>query len=90
MDFGKALYLLMAGHKIQRQSWNGKGMWLVFVPASANVLPKEGSPYHKAGITDPVNIEAHIDMFTTAGTMQPGWLPSQADLFSTDWKVLLV
>lgn len=28
VDFGKALFLLKAGHKVARVGWNGKGMYL--------------------------------------------------------------
>lgn len=28
LSFGKALDALKAGHRISREGWNGKGMWL--------------------------------------------------------------
>jgi hypothetical protein len=28
MDFGAALRHLRTGHKVTREGWNGKGMWL--------------------------------------------------------------
>ena len=28
MDFGRALYQLRAGHRVAREGWNGKDMWL--------------------------------------------------------------
>lgn len=28
VDFGHALQLLKHGHRVTRQGWNGKGMWL--------------------------------------------------------------
>lgn len=28
MDFGEALRALKAGQRVQREGWNGKGMWL--------------------------------------------------------------
>ena len=34
MDFGKALTALRAGRLVQREGWNGKGMFLYFVPGS--------------------------------------------------------
>jgi len=27
-DFGWALAMLRAGHRVSREGWNGKGMWL--------------------------------------------------------------
>ncbi len=28
MDFGHAITALKAGHKVGREGWNGKGLWL--------------------------------------------------------------
>lgn len=28
MNFGEALNLLRSGHKVAREGWNGKGMWI--------------------------------------------------------------
>lgn len=28
MNFGQAIELLKAGHRVARAGWNGKGMWL--------------------------------------------------------------
>ena len=84
-NFGWALLELRAGRKVAREGWNGKKMWLILVPASPNIKPVAGTPYSNAGITNEVTIDAHIDMFTAGGTMQPGWLASQADMLATDW-----
>lgn len=51
------------------------------------VQPREGTPYAKAGI-EVVDINPHIDMFTAQGTMQPGWLASQADMLADDWRIV--
>ena len=85
MTFGEAITLLKAGHYVQRAGWNGKGMFLTYVPASYVEALREGSPYEQAGLTE-VQIDAHIDMYTAGGTMQPGWLASQADMLATDWQ----
>lgn len=47
----------------------------------------EGTDYQKAGLTA-VCIDPHIDMYTAKGTMQPGWLASQADMLADDWMVV--
>ena len=86
MNFGEALHELKAGRKVARKGWNGKGMWLILVPGSPNIKPVAGTPYSKAGIIEEVNIDAHIDMFTAAGSMQPGWLASQNDMLADDWE----
>lgn len=88
MDFGKALEALKQGKKVARSGWNGKGMWLILVPGSPNIKPVAGTPYSNAGITQNVNINPHIDMFTADGSMQPGWLASQTDMLADDWEVV--
>lgn len=88
MHFGDAIEALKKGHKVARSGWNGKNMWLILVPGSKGVRPVAGTPYSKAGITQEVNIEPHIDMFTAQGNMQPGWLASQADMLAEDWQVV--
>ena len=86
MNFGEALEALKDGERVAREGWNGKGMWLVLVPSS-EVMFTEGSVYHKAGLYGG-KINAHIDMKTATGEMQPGWLASQTDMLAEDWVVL--
>lgn len=91
MDFGQAIQALRAGKKVARAGWNGRGMWLVLVPGTLNVEPKEGSPYRNAGITS-CEILPHIDMWTTNSegrrAMLPGWVASQTDMLAQDWAVI--
>ena len=35
MDFGKALELLKEGKKVARSGWNGKGIYVYYVPAAS-------------------------------------------------------
>lgn len=86
MSFGMAIEMLKAGKKVARKGWNGKGMWLILVPGSKGIRPVAGTPYSKAGITQEVDIDAHVDMYTAQGSMQPGWLASQNDMLATDWN----
>jgi len=85
--FGEAVVLLKLGYKVARTGWNGKGMWLVFVPGT-EVEVREGTPYYNAGLRGKIKIDSHIDMYTAQGTMQPGWLASQADIQAEDWMVV--
>ena len=89
-NFGQAIEELKAGRKVWREGWNGKGMFLVLVNGTDNCELKEGTPYHgalnnDAGGQSHVTINAHIDMFTATGEMQPGWLASQTDMLANDW-----
>lgn len=88
MNFGLALEALKAGNRVARTGWNCKGMWLVFDPGSKVSEVREGSAYHKAGITGNFTINPHIDMRTATGEMQPGWLASQTDMLAEDWMIV--
>ncbi len=88
MSFGFAVECMKKGFKVARKGWNGKGMWLMYVPGSPSVRPVAGTPYSKAGITEATDIDPHIDMYTAQGSMQPGWLCSQADVLAEDWCVV--
>ncbi|WP_136678641.1 DUF2829 domain-containing protein [Neptunomonas sp. XY-337] len=88
MTFGDALVMLKQGCRVARSGWNGKGMWLILVPGSPSVKPVAGTPYSNAGVTEPTNINPHIDMYTATGEMQPGWLASQTDMLAEDWTLL--
>lgn len=83
---GWAVKTLLNGDKVRRAGWNGKGMYLVYVPPTVDAVMREGTPYAKAGL-ETVTIDGHVDMFTAKGTMQPGWLCSQADLLAIDWEL---
>lgn len=89
MNFGQAIECLKSGDKVCRSGWNGRGMWLILVPGSKGIRPVAGTPYSNAGLTDKVDIEPHIDMFTAQGHMQPGWLASQTDMLADDWEMLV-
>lgn len=84
---GWAVGQLWQGRKLRRAGWNGKGMFLILVPGSKDVGLRATSPYARAEIGERVTIDPHIDMYTAKGTMQPGWLASQADLLAADWEV---
>ena len=88
LSFGHAIELAKDGYKIARSGWNGKNMWLILVPGSPNIKPVAGTPYSNAGLIEKVTIDAHIDMFTAQGTMQPGWLASQSDMLAEDWCIV--
>ena len=61
-------------------------MWLI-LQSGSELTVRDSTCYHNAGIRDIV-IDPHIDMFTAGGTMQPGWLASQADMLAEDWAII--
>lgn len=92
MTFGEAIQQMKWGNKVARQGWNGKGMWLIFVPGQKEVQLKEDTPYHKALGETSIEILPHIDMWTINAegrrAMLPGWLASQSDMLAEDWFVV--
>lgn len=92
LTFSKALLGLQAGERLQREGWNGKNMWIA-LGAGSTALPAEKfwNPHAKqfaesnggGAIVDPYFI-----MKTAQGTIQMGWVPSQADMLANDWQTL--
>ena len=86
MDFGSALQALKYGHKVARQNWNGKGMFLFLVQGSTftvNRPPLLG--IYPEGTE--INYRPHIDMKTADGSVVP-WVASQSDILESDWMLV--
>lgn len=96
LDFGEALELLKQGKRVAREGWNGKGMFIVLMPAL--YLPCYNSQASGAKVNDrtakhigkdtPLDSQPYIAMKTATNQWQPGWLASQADILAEDWVVL--
>lgn len=79
-NLGWALRLLRSGARVMRAGWNGKGMWLLLVPAerwSTEVGPSNVGGAHRL---------PWIGMKTADGGFVP-WLASQTDVLAEDWDV---
>lgn len=96
MTFGEAIAALKAGKKVARAGWNGKGMWLVLMPAL--YLPPFNTQGTDRKVNDrtakwigedkPLDCQPYIAMWTAQQKWQPGWLASQADMLAEDWTVI--
>lgn len=88
MNFGKAIELLKEGHKVARQGWNGKGMYLWLKPATIIKSDWCKDPILKE-IVDANGGETEalgtICMKTADNKILTGWLASQTDMLSDDW-----
>jgi len=94
-SFSEVVEALKAGKKASRAGWNGKGMFIVLMPALS--LP----PYNTQGtarkVNDrtakwigedkPLDSQPYLAMWTADEKWQPGWLASQADILSEDWTI---
>lgn len=87
MNFGEALEAVKSGRKIKRAGWNGAGQFVIKAGGYAVSEARPGSDYAKAGIVGEFTIQPHLDLKNAQGNMQPGWVPSQVDLFAEDWEV---
>lgn len=89
LSFSDALNALKTGHKVARQGWNGKGMWLTLVHAVAESdMPDMRVGYLATG----ENLYGlkrlpWIGMRTTDMCFVP-WLASQTDMLADDWTVV--
>lgn len=86
MDFGTAIEIVKDESKISREGWNGKGMFLYYVPAGAYTpfTDNEKSIVNENGL---VEYGAYIAMKTTRGNVVP-WFASQTDMLAEDWVVV--
>jgi hypothetical protein len=76
MNFEKALELIKGGAALTRAGW-----------VNAHVYLERAALLCDAG----QKCEPCLVLFTHKGsnaTYQPGWLPSQADLFAEDWSTV--
>jgi len=86
LSFGDAVELAKQGYKLQREGWNGKGMFIFLVPGShfkVNRPPLLG--IYEEGTE--IDYSPHLDMKTASGEIVP-WLASQSDVLSEDWCIL--
>lgn len=82
MTFGEAMEAVKNGRRIQRDGWNGKRQYVELVTDLS----------YKNAAGEIVNAD-HQTMgnralaFVGTSGVQIGWLASQADMLSEDWKV---
>lgn len=83
MDIGAARQSLLAGEKVSRSGWNGKGMYLMWVdPTQWGV-----SPALQAACSDASGGRYGFIMMKTADGKMVPWLCSQADLMASDYVI---
>ena len=84
LTFSVALYELQEGFKLQRAGWNGKGMYLYYVPAQSYPAVTEIA---RAEFGEMVPYGAYIAMKTAQNNVVP-WLASQTDILANDWQIV--
>lgn len=85
MDFGQALAALKNGKKVARRGWNGKGMFLYYVPEGSYPARTEIAKSH-FGEDALVPYTHYIAIKSVNETVTP-WVASQTDILADDWQV---
>lgn len=85
MTFGHAIEMLKDGYKVSRSGWNGKGMFLYYVPAASYPPSTEIAKNEFDGKSVPYG--AYIAKKTAQGNVVP-WLASQTDMLAEDWTIV--
>ena len=84
--FGMAIEALKRGKKVARMGWNGKGMFLYYVPPGRYPARTEAAKTI-AGNDGKVDYGAYLALKTVQGNVIP-WLASQADVLANDWEIV--
>ena len=75
MNFSVALEAMKQGNKVARASWNGKQWVMHRYPDGTSI---EGYPPMAIG---------NFCLKNAQDCMQPGWVPSTADMMANDWDI---
>lgn len=86
LTFGQALEALKRGERVAREGWNGKGMFVYYVPA--NAYPAQtGVAKAYFGEDAKVPYAAYLAIKNVNETVST-WVPSINDCLSEDWCIL--
>ena len=85
MSFGHAVEMLKRGERVQRAGWNGKGMYVYYVPAN-NYRPTTPAATKEFG-GGPVPYNAYLAIKNVDRSIST-WVPSINDVLADDWAVL--
>ena len=96
MDFGEALRALKNGSKLARRKWNGKNMFIVYMPPlylppfnTAKTARKVNDRTAKwIGEDKPLDCQPYIAMYNAQEEWIPGWVASQSDMLDEDWYIV--
>ena len=84
MDFGKAIECLKNGMKVARKGWNGKGMFIYYVPADSYPTRTEIA---KKEFGETVQYNPYFAIKNVNETVST-WVPSINDCLAEDWCIV--
>ena len=83
MNFGEAINAMKEGHRVQREGWNGKNLFVEIAKDISYVNPNGEVIKVKH---DAMGSQAFC--FNFPNGYQMGWIPSQSDSLGNDWKII--
>lgn len=87
-DFGQAIQAAKQGKKVARAGWNGKNMFMYYVPAAAYpAMTEVGKEIAKLGIENKVQYREYLALKTAQGDVAT-WAPSGSDALAEDWMIV--
>ena len=84
MNFGEAVNNVKNGHKIAREGWNGKGMFVIYVPEENIDLTEQQEKMFGASN---IIINEHFLIKNVNNTLST-WVPSINDCLAEDWYAI--
>lgn len=84
MNFGEALEAIQDGKKAERVGWNGRGMFIYYVPAAQYPAMTQVAINEFGEL---VNYNEYIAIKNVNGTVST-WVPSINDCFAKDWQIV--
>ena len=90
MNFGEAIEALKSGKFVTRKGWNGKGMYLWYMPPTKVKAEWCKEPNLKAlaeANGGEIECMGSVRMKSADNKVVTGWVASQADMFAEDWMI---
>ena len=84
MNFGEAVNNVKNGHKIAREGWNGKGMFVIYVPEENIDLTEQQEKMF--GVSN-IILNEHFLIKNVNNTLST-WVPSINDCLAEDWYAI--
>lgn len=90
MNFGEAIQAMKDGKLITRKGWNGKNMYLWYMPPATIKAEWCKEPHLKTLAEEnggEIECMGSVRMKTADNKVVTGWVASQADMFAEDWEI---
>ena len=84
MNFGEALESVKEGKRIARKGWNGKGMYVYYIPANSYKAITEVA---REEFGDMVPYNPYFAIKNINNTVST-WVPSVNDCLAEDWYIV--